>query len=402
MTSEIAFRLYNTPLMILPSKLDVIVQALAGGDLPRGRSSERQRPSTTDRISVIPLHGVFAHRGWWPFGATYAEVGAMLHEALDSDTSAILLDIDTPGGVVAGVLDLGDEIHASQKPVYAFVNESGYSAGYLLASSAKKVFLPRTGGVGSIGVRMIHVDQSELNKKTGIKVTNLFVGERKVDFDPHSPLSKEAQEAAMKELREIYDLFADTVARNRGMTVQAVKGTEAALYMGQHAVEAGLADQVMTFDEAIAFIVEDVAATGKTSKSARGAIGGKESFTMNIEREVSEMQDKAFAMRGKIASIDDRLTRMERGTAEEVSITEARREKEQYLKEQAQADEAWLCEMKTIADDTCDGYAKKRELQRLREFDVLTPAEAKARRQEDLEDEKWLKTMLAKGGQRET
>lgn len=288
---HIALQVFNTPLMITPQKLDVIVRVLGerigleGGEIKASEMVRARPPVKTNRveIGVVPIIGSLVHRragmDAWSGMRSYEGIREDFRSALDDPKiDAILLDIDSHGGAVSGVFDLADEIRAAneRKPVYAYVNEMAYSAGYLLASSAKKMFLPRTGGVGSIGVRMVHVDQSEFNKKVGIKVTNLFVGERKVDFDPHSPLSKEAQESAMKELRDIYSLFADAVARNRGMTVQAVKGTEAALYMGQHAVDIGLADEVMTFDEAVSFIVEDVATAGKTTKAARGGARKKE------------------------------------------------------------------------------------------------------------------------------
>ena len=281
---HIAMMIFNTPLMILPAKLDVIVRVLGdrigvqGGEVKAEEMISARPPAKTNRveIAVVPVIGSLVHRavGMQALSGvrSYQDIRNNFREAVsDSKVNAILLDIDSPGGSVAGVFDLADEIHAAneQKPVYAFINESGYSAAYLLASSAKKILLPRTGGVGSIGVRMMHVDQSEFNKKAGITVTNLFVGERKLDFDPHSPLSKEAYDAAMKELREIHTLFADTVARNRGLSAEEVKGTEAALYMGQHAVRVGLADEVMSFDEAIGFIVDDLA-TDKNSTTARG------------------------------------------------------------------------------------------------------------------------------------
>ncbi|PKN26576.1 MAG: hypothetical protein CVU64_17560 [Deltaproteobacteria bacterium HGW-Deltaproteobacteria-21] len=165
MLSKAAIQFFNTPLMIEPRALEVLIRA-GGGDELRGRSSGRSRAGTeSNRISVIPIHGVLSHReDWWGDGITYELIRTLLYDALDEDSTAILLDIDSHGGSSAGIFDLGDEIHHSTKPVYAYVNEMAYSAGYLLASSAKQVFLPRTGGVGSIGVRMVHMDQSEFNK----------------------------------------------------------------------------------------------------------------------------------------------------------------------------------------------------------------------------------------------
>jgi len=309
--SHLAMQVFNTPLMILPQKLEVITRVLGGRiGMEGGVASAdmvKARPVATvntPEVAVIPIIGSLVHRAMGMDAMSgvrsYQNIREDLRFAVnDPKTSGILLDIDSPGGMVAGVFDLADEIRAAneQKPVYAYVNEGGYSAGYLLAASAGKLFLPRTGGVGSIGVRMLHVDQSELNKKAGIKVTNLFVGDRKVDFDPHSPLSKEAHDAAMKDLKEMYGLFVEAVAKYRGMSVEAVKSTEAAMFMGSHAVEAGLADEVMTLDEAMSFIGNDLATVAvvkaKNPKTARGRASSEKEVKHKMPNTIAEFKTES-------------------------------------------------------------------------------------------------------------
>ncbi|TOL42864.1 serine peptidase, partial [Vibrio parahaemolyticus] len=70
----------------------------------------------------------------------------------------ICLDIDSPGGEVAGCFDLVDLIYElrGKKPIYAILSENAYSAAYAIASAADKIYVPRTGGVGSVGVIVIH------------------------------------------------------------------------------------------------------------------------------------------------------------------------------------------------------------------------------------------------------
>ena len=87
----------------------------------------------------------------------------------DPEVSGICLDIDSPGGEVAGCFDLVDEIYHARgsKPIHAILTENAYSAAYAIASAADRIHVPRTGGVGSVGVIVIHCDWSQRIKEDG-------------------------------------------------------------------------------------------------------------------------------------------------------------------------------------------------------------------------------------------
>ncbi|EKB0247321.1 S49 family peptidase, partial [Escherichia coli] len=108
----------------------------------------------------------------------------------DPDVKGICLDIDSPGGEVAGCFDLVDTIFAcrGQKPVHAILSESAYSAAYALASAADRILVPRTGGVGSVGVIYVHCDMSRQMKDEGLNVTIITCGSRKAETSPLRPL----------------------------------------------------------------------------------------------------------------------------------------------------------------------------------------------------------------------
>jgi len=326
--SHLAMLIFNNPLMILPSKLDVILSVIGGRiglndqeievELSSTEMAKARKPISTDKIEigVVPIIGSLVHRsmGMDSYSGlrTYQSIREDFRQALnDSSTNVILLDIDSPGGEVAGVFDLAEEIYAARgkKPIYAFANESAYSAAYLIASAADKIWLPRTGGVGSIGVRMQHLDQSEWDKKEGLKFTSLYVGDRKMDFDPHSPLGKEAQEGAMSDLREIYSMFTGAVAKYRVIDESKVRSTEAGLFQGQNAVDAGLADQVMTFEEAIQTIAEDVAINKNLKKAKR------HKPLANIKKEVKGMYESLAQMKEEAPELYQSLVEEAMGKA---------------------------------------------------------------------------------------
>lgn len=185
---------------------------------------------------------------------SYENIHEEIESALeDKSIETILLDIDSPGGEVNGVFDLADFIYESRakKRIIAIANDDAYSAAYAIASSAEKVFVSRTSGVGSIGVIASHIDQSGFDEKCGIKYTTVFAGSRKNDLNPHEPMTSESLESLQKEVDRLYEMFVQLIARNRNLSIEAIKSTEAGLYFGEKAVEIGLADGVTTFFEFI-------------------------------------------------------------------------------------------------------------------------------------------------------
>jgi ClpP class serine protease len=177
----------------------------------------------------------------------------------------IALEIDSFGGEVAGVFDLADAIRAarSAKPVWAFVVEHAFSAGYALASQADRIILPRTGAVGSIGVVVMHADLSGQLSDAGVTVTLIHSGTHKVDGNPYAPLPDPVRARIQGEIDSIRTLFAQTVAAGRGrsMNIDAALATEAECYRGAEAVAAGLADEVS--DPASAFAAFAAAVNGR-------------------------------------------------------------------------------------------------------------------------------------------
>lgn len=185
---------------------------------------------------------------------SYENIHEEIESALeDKSIETILLDIDSPGGEVNGVFDLADFIYESRtkKRIIAIANDDAYSAAYAIASSAEKVFVSRTSGVGSIGVIASHIDQSRFDEKQGIKYTTVFAGSRKNDLNPHEPMTSESLESLQKEVGRLYEMFLQLIARNRGLSIEKIRSTEAGLYFGEKAVEIGVADGVTTFFEFI-------------------------------------------------------------------------------------------------------------------------------------------------------
>ncbi|NDC76244.1 S49 family peptidase, partial [bacterium] len=222
----LASRLFGTPLLIHRPKLDVILsvvgQRIGMADVPAMPMMDMaafQRPPSAvapEGIAVIPIHGSLVKRSLGMEAASgltsYGEIATMLDAALaDPQVSGILLDIDSPGGEASSSFELARRVRevAAQKPVWAVANDAAYSAAYAIAASAQRLFVTETGGVGSIGVIALHVDQSVKDAKDGYHYTAITAGTHKNDYSPHEPLSDAAKTELQGEVDRLYAIFTE-------------------------------------------------------------------------------------------------------------------------------------------------------------------------------------------------
>lgn len=273
-----AGRVFNTPLMVSRAKLDtilnIVVPRMEGEKLPIAAPPETHEYGISkDGIAVIPVIGTLVRRTVGleaQSGLTsYIGLEEQLDAALnDNSIKGILLDIDSPGGESGGVFDFADRIYAASqvKPIYAVVNEDAFSAAYIIAAAAQRIFIPRTGGAGSIGVIAVHLDESKAEAEAGLTYTAIYAGARKNDLSPHEPLSYPARANLQAEVDRIYRIFTRVISHYRGLDEGFIKGTEAGLYFGENAIKAGLADQIGTFDDALKAIAQKVLKPNATRK----------------------------------------------------------------------------------------------------------------------------------------
>ncbi len=269
---KVALRaVYGECWAIMPGKLEAIVQWLehraehgkfAAEEVAERMGAARGRPKAiTGDVAVLPLHGVISQRAgsiWEMLGmGTSTESFAALFNAAvgDERVGAIVLDVDSPGGSVGGVAELSKTIHAARgkKPIIAVANSLAASAAYWLASSADSLSVTPSGEVGSIGVVAAHEDISAAEEQVGVKTTLISAGKHKTLGSPHEPLNEEAHAAIQKRVDEYYDMFVRDVARNRNVSVSAVRNgfAEGDVVGAVEAKALNMADNVETLDDVV-------------------------------------------------------------------------------------------------------------------------------------------------------
>ncbi|MEY0337844.1 S49 family peptidase [Providencia stuartii] len=276
---HLAQKLFNTPLAIHPQKAEVIVSSLTerlgitqirssmmeGDDEYFSRKARKDSGyDVLEGIAIIPVYGTLVQKlgTLRPYSGMTGYDGirrVFLTAVNDPEVKGICLDIDSPGGEVAGCFDLVDLIYAERgkKPIHAILSENAFSAAYAIASAADKIYVPRTGGVGSVGVIVIHCDWSQRIKDDGLKVSIITYGNRKAESNPYVALSDEAKAAIQHDVDEMGCLFVSTVSRNRGLSETVIRNTQAACYLAAEGVQMGLADVVASPDVAFQELMKE-------------------------------------------------------------------------------------------------------------------------------------------------
>jgi capsid assembly protease len=286
----IAERVLSRPLLILPAKAELIVAVLGerigapeaidnqtGLDAdvvaaigatrfvgePGGPYDSRGRRRIMYRqeggLAIIDVMGSLVNRGAWVGASSgltsYEGLAAQVEAAVaDPSVRGILLDIDSPGGEATGAFGFYETLRGARarKPIVAVVNDMAASAAYGIAAQADEIVISPSSMTGSVGVVMVHMDQSKELEKKGRKPTLIFAGDHKVDANSFEPLSPGVRADLQKEVDGIYSTFVESVAAGRSaLSADAIRATKARPFRGAAAIEIGLADRIGSFVETL-------------------------------------------------------------------------------------------------------------------------------------------------------
>ena len=211
-------------------------------------------------ITVVHVRGSLDHHpsvGCDSYDAIVDRVkSAMVGDDNDLPPRAIVLRIDSPGGAVSGLNETVFALRRLAKehtiPLIAYVDELAASAAYAIACGCQEIYLPPSAIAGSIGVISTMCDVTEADEKAGVKFVTLTSGARKADGHPHVPISEAALSAEQRRVDRLAVQFFDVVAGARSMSADDVAGFQAGLFLGKEAVKAGLADDVMCWNDLLA------------------------------------------------------------------------------------------------------------------------------------------------------
>ena len=256
--------LSEAPWALMPDALSRIVAWSRDGSDPSevvALTGTHDGVTRMGAVSVIPVYGVIEHRSDWimeTFGGVSIEgLRASLRAAIaDPSVLAIVLDIDSPGGTVAGMTELAAEVRAARgggKPIVAVADTLAASAGYWLASQADELVVSPSGSVGSIGVYAIHQEASRMLDAEGITTTIISAGPHKSEGNEFEPLTDGARDDIQGRVDASYAQFLSDVAAGRRVPVDRVEADYGGgrVLTARKAYEAGMVDRVETLAQTV-------------------------------------------------------------------------------------------------------------------------------------------------------
>lgn len=229
------------------------------------------------KVVAVPLYGYISHKptiwsalGFETSSETFA--GWMNDLVNNGDVGAIVIDIDSPGGTVAGLSGITDKIYSlrGKKPIIAVVNDLMASAAYFIGSAADEIVADPDSLTGSIGTIAVHADWSKALESAGIDVTIIKAGKYKDEGSPYKPLTDEAKEDYQNMVNQYYETFVSAVARNRNVSITKVKSDfgQGRVFKAQKAREVGMVDRIATFEQ----VISDLLPKGSRSAKARAEL----------------------------------------------------------------------------------------------------------------------------------
>lgn len=231
------------------------------GRIAAADNGPRSGAAISGGVAVIPMYGVISQRmslmADMSGGTSCDALRASLREAVaDPEVRAIVLDVDSPGGDVAGVPELAADIRdlrGQSKPIVAVANTLMASAAAWLAFQCDEVIASPSSMVGSIGIVGMHEDVSEAAAKAGVKTTLISAGPFKTEGNPYEPLSEDARATLQGQCDGFYAMFLADVARGRRVTTDRVASDfgQGRVLMASDAVRAGMVDRVDTLEGTI-------------------------------------------------------------------------------------------------------------------------------------------------------
>lgn len=177
----------------------------------------------------------------------------------DQNIKAVILSIDSAGGVGIAGEEIANALKRLDKPSVAVIRSLGASSAYWASTGADKIYASKISDVGSIAITASYLDESNKIAKEGYQYTELSSGKYKDLGDTGRPLTTEEKAIVLSDLRKNHEVFVQAVADNRGLEKSDVEKLANGLtYVGTDALSYGLIDEIGDMTSATKYLEEQI------------------------------------------------------------------------------------------------------------------------------------------------
>lgn len=320
-------KLVNTPLLVDTETFSSVISYLNtrnDGDVavtPVARNGEddsgysRVLYNEDTQTAVMHIEGPLTYRpvtfmGFDCGGTNYTHLKEDVESAIQMGAKTIAWMIDSGGGEAHQMSDSAKYIRKllddNGVRLLAYVDGRSASAAYGLTAIADEIIASKDSELGSIGVLVQLINDSEALKKDGYERTFITAGDDKIPFAEDGSWREGFLADLQKKVDICYKDFTEHVAVSRGISVEAVRSTQARMFFATDAIELGLADKVMTPEEFYSYLADEAQTnmSGDTvSKSRIFKFLSDKDEPMKLE----ELQAQFDELAVKLASTEETL-----------------------------------------------------------------------------------------------
>lgn len=284
-----------------------------------GTDSETPSYSVDNRTATIKVRGLLvpsASRDYGDWVTGYNYINQYLAKANnDPFVDEIVLDIDSGGGYVKGLDDVIETIANLSKPITTYASGDMYSAAYYLGSSTGRITAEKDSGIGSIGVYVVHSEESKALEKWGETYSIFRSGKWKGAFNWFSPLAKHEKERLQQGVDEAASLFFNHVAYKRNIDTMTIADWQGDTFSATKAKELGLIDEIVgktvtqsPVDKFLETKAESSATTNPQPKELDMDLVQALAENSNLKAQVAEKETALASKDAKIAELQAKLT----------------------------------------------------------------------------------------------
>lgn len=262
---RIAQAIYYEPWLITPSAhasvRQLLESKLAGDEINLSDFVNARPEISLDENGIAHIHvvGVIG-KGLSKIEKSCGNTGvedllSELQSARDQKARGLLLHVNSPGGTIAGIPEVADEIASLSKqiPISAFTDDMMASAAYWIASSANTIWATRSSEIGSIGVYIPWIDAAGAWEKEGLKadpITNTGGDLKAIGFAPS--LTDVQRQYLQESVDETFAAFKNHVLKSRARNGKTISNDSmrGQTFSGIKAMDVGLVDYVGSTQDA--------------------------------------------------------------------------------------------------------------------------------------------------------